>query len=333
VEKQNPSSSPNYKFPEYLNNRNIDILAVGSLILEQVIQVDKWPAWGGQDTTPVRNLTFSPGGCAVNVACFCGRLGGKAAIVSSIGDGRFSNEIDKELLTSQVNTQYLHRFHDMDGNLVIIISNAAGDWTVMDYIHPQIRLHPEDVPPCDFLQQVKIVHIDGYSYFSAGDEVTIREFVGKARDCDCILSVDASVPSARSRLEFLRFLFSRADIRFANQVESIAITDTASIEQAIKSLTASNIGLTVIKLGEQGSKLISAQGIYDIPAYPVQVVDTIAAGDAFIAAMLTSLCKKVSLMQAAYRGSAAGALACLGAGSLTSRFTMEDVDAIIKSNV
>jgi len=34
-------------------------------------------------------------------------------------------------------------------------------------------------------------------------------------------------------------------------------------------------------------------------------------------------------MEAATRGSAAGALACLGFGSLSSRFTGKDIDALI----
>lgn len=66
-----------------------------------------------------------------------------------------------------------------------------------------------------------------------------------------------------------------------------------------------------------------------IPAYEVNVLDTVAAGDAYIATMLLSLCRGLPLMEAATRGSAAGALACLGFGSLSSRFTDSDIDTLI----
>ena len=78
--------------------------------------------------------------------------------------------------------------------------------------------------------------------------------------------------------------------------------------------------VSVLKMGKEGSLVITPQGIGKVEAYPVEVVDTIAAGDSYIAAMLTSLGAGLSLQESARRGSAAGALACLGAGSLTYRF-------------
>ncbi|MEJ5203251.1 MAG: carbohydrate kinase family protein, partial [Anaerolineales bacterium] len=142
-----------FSFPKELFDRPIDILAIGSLVLEQVIQVERWPQCGDQDTTPISSLTFSPGGCAMNVSVACTRLGGKSALVSAIGTGKFSYDIQVELAKSGVNTDFLHRISGRDGNLIIILSDSRGDWTVMDYIDPEIRLRKEDIPPADFFSQ------------------------------------------------------------------------------------------------------------------------------------------------------------------------------------
>lgn len=322
-----------FSFPEELFNRPIDVLAIGSLVLEQVIQVERWPQCGGQDTTPVSRLTFSPGGCAVNVSVACARFGGKSAIVSAIGTGKFSYDVEVELAASDVNTNFLHRVSGRDGNLIIILSDSHGDWTVMDFIDPEIRLRTDNIPPDDFFSQAKIVHIDGYSFISAGDQETIEICANRARQQGCLLSVDASVPAVRTCLDFTKRLFEKADFCFANQKEVLAITEERSLRGVIHSLHPSGRKLWVIKQGSHGATIITCQGSFRVPAFPVEVVDTIAAGDTFIAAFLTSLCKGGDLVQSALRGSAAGALACKGSGSLSYRFGMSDVDNLVRGNI
>jgi len=319
-----------FSFPKELSNRAIDILAIGSLVLEQVIQVKKWPRYGRQDTTPVGHLTFSPGGCAVNVSVVCARLGGKSAIVSAMGTGKFSHDIEDELAISGVNTDFLCRLNGKDGNLVIILSDLRGDWTVMDFIDPELRLRKEDIPPDNVFGQTKIVHIDGYSYVSAGDQETIDICVNRAKQQGCLLSVDASVPAVRTRLDFTRELFERADFCFANQEEFLAITGVKSFPEAVHSLQPPGQKLWVIKQGSHGATIVTNQGSFHVPAFRVDVIDTIAAGDSFIAAFLTSLCRGGELFESALRGSAAGALACKGAGSLTYKFDMSAVDHLIR---
>ena len=67
-----------------------------------------------------------------------------------------------------------------------------------------------------------------------------------------------------------------------------------------------------------------------IPAYPTDIVDTISAGDAYVAATLVALIDGASAADAAREGSAAGALACRGAGSLASHFTRADIRSVIR---
>ena len=90
--------------------------------------------------------------------------------------------------------------------------------------------------------------------------------------------------------------------------------------------------VSILKLGNEGSVVITPEATASVVPYKVKVVDTVAAGDAYIAATLLSLSQGHPLIEAAKRGSAAGALACLGPGSLSSRFNMKDVLATIAGN-
>ena len=75
----------------------------------------------------------------------------------------------------------------------------------------------------------------------------------------------------------------------------------------------------VVTLGADGVLGLTAAGErFHHPAYAVKVVDTTAAGDAFVGAFATALAEGRPLPEAAAWGNAAGALAVTGAGAQPS---------------
>jgi ribokinase len=324
---------PEYTLPERLNNRPIDVLALGSLITEQIIRVASWPTPGGQDAVPILNIQESAGGCAMNVSSFVGRLGGKSAVVSTIGDGKYAQVVWDELSRSGVDTQYLSCHKNSAGNLVLIMTNTSGDWVAMDYLDPVLHLQTEDIPSVESFSQVKIVHIDGFSYQTAGGKEPVIKALQKVRQAGCVLSVDASVPAAKTDPGFLEELFRKADIVFANVFEILSVTKTNQIEDAIQVVRKMGPKVCVIKNGAHGSWVVTLESVELLAAFEVDVVDTIAAGDAYVAATLFGLSRKIPLMKSALYGNAAGALACMKAGSLTNRFSLKDIENLILCDV
>jgi ribokinase len=82
-------------------------------------------------------------------------------------------------------------------------------------------------------------------------------------------------------------------------------------------------------LGEQGA-LVAEPGRspVSVPAYPVQVVDTTAAGDAFCGTLAAFLAAGSSLLEAAQRGCAAGSVATTVMGAVPSLPTAAQVDRL-----
>lgn len=301
--------------------------------MERIVQISGWPLPGGQDTVPVTKIVDTSGGCAMNVSCFVGRLGGKSAVVSPIGDGKYAQIPLQELERSNVDVSFLVKYPDSEGSLIMILTNPDGDWAALDYIDAQLHLRMEDIPSTEEMSKVKIFHVDGFSYLTVGSEGVIIEAVKRARAADCIISVDASVPAAKNKTKFLGQLFSEADIIFANRFEALAVAQASSIEEAAERLRKMSRHLSVLKLGAEGSYIITADAARFIPAVKVEVIDTVAAGDAYIAAMLLSLCQGAPLMRAGLRGSAAGALACMGHGSLSHHFSNHDIEKLLDRSV
>ena len=183
-------------------------MALGSLVMERIIHVERWPEPGGQDVVPVLWLADTSGGCAMNVSTFTARLGGRAAIISTIGGGRYAKTVWDELLESGVHTDYLVRRLGRDGSLIIILTDPSGDWAVLDHIDPELCLNTRDLPPEAAFGEAKVLHVDGFSFISVGDKEAVLEAVKRGRRAGCLLSIDGSVPAARTEPEFLRHLFA-----------------------------------------------------------------------------------------------------------------------------
>ena len=324
-----PVSFPVYELPARVVGRSRDILSMGSVIQEEVIRLENWPEQGGQQSVPVTTIDDTAGGCTLTLACVAARLGSQAAVIGCTGDGKYAQLINKIIVLSGVEDTFLRRYPGHDGNLVILITNKTGDWATMDYLDPEIYLRPEDIPSLDQFNRTAIFHIDGYAYLDDRSMAPSVLAVERARQAGCLLSVDASAAAVRRHLDFLKKLYLEADIFFCNQDEALAVTGCASISGATQKFKNSPQKLVFLKMGTQGCFAIHDGKLGHAPAFPVTVVDTIGAGDSLAGCILHFLLKKNPLPFVTLYGNAAGALACLGSGSLSNRFTLDDINMLV----
>ncbi|MCD6552986.1 MAG: ribokinase, partial [Anaerolineae bacterium] len=78
-------------------------------------------------------------------------------------------------------------------------------------------------------------------------------------------------------------------------------------------------------LGEQGALLANARGMIHVPGYSVEVVDTTAAGDAFVGGFAVARAEGQPLPEAVRFANAAGALAVTRLGAQPSLPTRREV--------
>jgi sugar/nucleoside kinase (ribokinase family) len=108
---------------------------------------------------------------------------------------------------------------------------------------------------------------------------------GAARSRGMTLSVDAydgaSWASSRAIAELLR----DADVLLANEAEACAMAGTTDAFAALE-LLSSHCGCVVIRRGARGAIGIAGGDLREVPADPVDVVDTTGAGDCFNAGFL-----------------------------------------------
>ena len=84
-------------------------------------------------------------------------------------------------------------------------------------------------------------------------------------------------------------------------------------------------------MGEQGVLACDGESAIHFPSFPVDAVDSTAAGDAFSGALAVGLAAGGSLEQAIPLANAAAALACTKRGAQDSLPERADVEAFLRS--
>jgi ribokinase len=117
----------------------------------------------------------------------------------------------------------------------------------------------------------------------------------------------------------------------AARLSGAPVQDLASARDAAERLRKAGAGTVIVTLGAEGALVVSTAAPVHYPAFPVAVVDSTAAGDAFNGALATGLAAGGSLEQALPLANAAGALACTRRGAQDSLPGRADVERLLTS--
>ena len=301
-----------------------DILVVGSLNTDLVVRAPRFPQPG--ETISGEDLQVIPGGKGANQAVAAARLGASVSMLGRVGKDNFGDFLLDNLKSNNVDSQLIQRDDASTGTAIIIVDSngqnsivlsagANGKVSAADlasFADHKLLLLQLEIPIETVLSAAQRAHENG-----------LRVILNPA-------------PAQRIPAE----LIALADFIIPNETElslltGLSINDTNSTdstERAARSLLRSGAQNVIVTLGSKGALIITsayAHAIHVDP-YPVEVVDTTAAGDAFIGGFATGLLQDSSLEESVRYGCACGALATTKFGAQPSLPTKEEVERLLK---
>jgi ribokinase len=288
------------------------VIVFGSINIDLVATAPRLPVAG--ETLLGHDFFKAPGGKGANQAVATARLGVTTHIVGRVGAHSFGAELINNLQAAGVRTENVSieatansgvaviNVDDRGENQIIVIPGANGlvdneDVERLSNLLPRAKalLLQFEVPMPAVLSAAKAAH-------NAGVKVILDP-----------APVQSDVPDE---------LYSLVDIITPNEVEARQLVgfpvDCESAAKAAQILLERGVKCAIIKLGAKGVYCATSLENFFIPAFPVQAVDTTAAGDAFSGGLAAGIAAELPLRDCVTWGAAAGAIAATSAGAQPS---------------
>jgi ribokinase len=285
------------------------------------ILVDEFPQPDREAKTD--KLSLGGGGSAANVAVGASRLGVKSEFIGAIGFDTFGRALLDELEHEGVDVTHVKILTTVNSGLTLVAVNKKGQVIMFGYKGASDMLFPSDLS-MSHIPSAEHVHITGLSFNTALAASKM------ACEANVIVSFDPGRLMSRLGLTMLSPLLKNVRQILLNHEEAKELTGEANLDEAAKTLLKTGPQTVIIKRGAEGVFAATPDRKFSFSAYPVKVVDTTGAGDAFSAGFITAQLEEKSLEDSVKFATATASLKItkVGARALPRR---KDVERYLKT--
>ncbi len=299
------------------------IVVVGSLNMDLVTRTPRIPVPG--ETIIGHEFFTAPGGKGANQAVAAARMGAEVSMVGRVGRDDFGSALRATLRADGIDCTYVFEDEKSVTGIASILVDDAGQNSIVVAPGANARLTPDDVNEAEsVIAQADVLLLQ----LEIPLETVIRSAeVAQRYEVPVVLNPAPARPDLASLLPLV-------DILIPNESEAALLAGLpveADIEKetAIEALRKMGVGILILTLGAEGALLVYEAGMEHVAAYPVEPVDTTAAGDAFVGGFAVALAEGKSLIEAIRWGNAAGGLATTQLGAQPSLPTRQAVLELI----
>jgi ribokinase len=295
------------------------IVVLGSFNADLVSYVTRMPNRG--ETVTGNRFITGPGGKGSNQAVAAARLGAQVTFIARVGQDTLS-EIGLGLWREEgIDTRFITRdpsastgvasiFVDEDGHNVIVVTLGANG---------ELRpAHVDDAESAIAEADALLTQLE-----SPLETVAYALKVAKRHGVRTILNPAPAQPLDESVLQYV-------DILTPNEHELSLTTGEHTTEAATQKALQAGVDTLIVTFGKRGAGFATNQGTGGlIPAYEVDAVDTVGAGDAFNGALAVALAEGKAVEDAIAFANAAAAVSVTRPGAAASMGRRAEVEALI----
>lgn len=303
------------------------ILVLGSLNIDFVQRVPRMPSPG--ETLRGEDLATHVGGKGANQACAAALLGGNVGLAGMVGSDQFAPRLQSELEAAGVDTTLIGTSPRSSGtalilvlpngeNVIVISPGANADISRDVALSSVCHLQRGDLLLCQLETPLPSVEAALRTAYAKGVTTILDPAPASPLSDDLLRSVSILTPNQ-----------TEAGLLCACESPIETMQDA---EQAARHLRHRGADTVIVKMGEQGCLLSHKESNTACPGFPVNVVDTTAAGDTFNGALAVALSEDLPLNRAVRFANAAAALSVQKPGAISSIPNRSAVDSLLASH-
>ncbi len=296
-----------------------DVIGFGALNVDKLFRVNKIAA--AEEESFVLGFDQNCGGSAANVVAGLAKLDCRVGFIGKIAndpegkillDDLSSRKIDTQgvRMTSQGRSGTVMGFVDMKGQRALYVDAGVND---------EISSREMD---CQYACQAEYLHLTsfvGKKSFQA-QKGLVRDLSENIR-----FSFDPGAIYAALGPQTLSPILSKSYVVMPNRREIEQLTGKKDYRKGAEVLLRKGVKIVAVKLGPKGSFVTDGTERHLIKPFPVKVIDTTGAGDAFCAGFLYGLIKKKGLSDCGRLGNFVASRCITQVGARTELPTIKDL--------
>lgn len=302
----------------------MSILVVGAIHHDVIVDAPSIPRL--DETLPGSAVRYAFGGKGGNQAVMAGKLGRElgvsVAMAACIGSDAPGDDAQKVLDSAGVSTKQIQRVDGPSG-MSVAISLPDGGYGAVIVSASNTKFDAQDLDIDDQTQWVLLQN---------ELPATINEVVaGRAKEVGANVLLNAA--PARSLTNSMTLSLDLVVINRVEAADLLGIADAAlDPSPAVAELQEKLSCPIILTLGGEGLWLADGEVAQHVLAYPVPVVSTHGAGDAFVGALAVCLCRGDDLIDATRFASAAAALHVSTPVDRRDQITHQAIQALIQTS-
>jgi len=298
------------------------IVVVGSSNTDMIIKLDRIPRPG--ETILGGEFVTAAGGKGANQAVAAARAGGRVSFIARVGQDVFGDQAVAGFVKDRIDVEHVARDKAAPSGVALIFVARDGENSIAVASGANGRLSPADVKKARKLiasAAVLVMQLETpLATVQAAAETAAKAGVS------VILNPAPAQPLSDELLRLVSILTPNETE--AELLTGIKVGDEVSAGQAADLLFARGVRTVVITLGQRGA-FVAREGLRKLIAgFPMQAVDTTAAGDVFNGVLAVALAEGQKLEQAVRFANAAAAISVTRMGAQPSAPKRKEIDQL-----
>ncbi|KXB03554.1 hypothetical protein AKJ47_01635 [candidate division MSBL1 archaeon SCGC-AAA261G05] len=305
---------------------SIKLITVGDANVDFIVSVNSLPEKGGETRVPT--FEMHAGGSAANTCVAAQRLGLKSGFIGRVGSEFFGRFLKREFRKEGVDISQLQTDGKVNSGFMFIMTTPDGERTMLCSRGANTRLALREIDT-DYVKDTNNLHISGYSFLEPPQRDAVRQVVKVAENEDCQISLDPGILALKESLEEIESIMPSVDLLFLNKRELRILSDIEDIEVAGRQFLEMGPSTVVLKLGGEGCLALAKGRKSFAKAFPINIVDTTGAGDAFDATFIVGLERGWDLNKITKFANATGAISATKIGARSALPTFSEVEKFL----
>lgn len=291
-----------------------DLIVLGDLVADLIVPVERLPLMPLQHGW-AEGIFVEPGG-AGNVLVSARRMGLFTATLGLVGSDYYGTRMLEMLAQEGVDVEHVAVYSGRATIICMVLADVQGQHVYLG-IKDQLGRWTFPADWHSTIPRARALFTDGYTIRDLLEPADTLAALATARAAGVPIYFDPGPSIEFVPAAFMRQVIAATDTLLLTEEEAVMLCGVEERTALLAALLNLGPHTVVMKQGAAGCTVATANEIVQSPGFPVKVVDTVGAGDAFAAAFIAGQLRGGSLVQAARLANAMGALTTTQRGAGT----------------